>query len=143
MSATMLRTSAARTIPRSFTSLQAPSARTSALNHVLRASLKTSARPARASRILAVTAFRSTPKALIRYQHIAANYDIAKAEKAYHDKILKPIDPDHISAGSSTRHVTNEMAQPTRSADDEDVDMMAGIRSDFVGSLQGQLLGLG
>ena len=128
----MLRTSAARSIPRSFTSLQAATRRTSVLNNALRASLKTSARPAKASRVLAIAAFQPVPTSLVRHAHNAANYDIAKAEKAYHDVILKPM-PEQISTGSSTRQVGGEM-QRQAGHDEEDVDMMAGIRSDFVGS---------
>ncbi|KIX97384.1 uncharacterized protein Z520_06836 [Fonsecaea multimorphosa CBS 102226] len=128
MSTTMLRTSAVRSIPRSFTSLQATTPRTSVLNRTLKASLRTSARPMRTSRILAVTAFQPVPRALVRYAHNAHAYDTAKAEKALHDKVLQPI-PQAVSSESTSRQVAGELSRPT--ADDEDVDMMAGIRSDF------------
>ncbi|KAJ9605603.1 hypothetical protein H2200_010260 [Cladophialophora chaetospira] len=129
MSASMLRTTAARSIPRSFSSLQATTPRTNLLNNALRASLRTSARPSRTSRILAVAAFQPVPRALVRYAHNAASYDIAKAEKELGERVLKPV-PDEISLESSTRHVTSEM-QRQPSEGEEDVDMMAGIRSDF------------
>ncbi|KIW63435.1 hypothetical protein PV04_10274 [Phialophora macrospora] len=128
MSATMLRTGALRSIPRSFTSIQATTPRSSVLNNALRASLKTSARPARVSRILAVAAFQPVPKTLVRYAHNAHLYDIEKAEKSLHEKILQPI-PERVSSGSSTRQVTGEVQ--SKAADDEDVDMYASIRSDF------------
>jgi len=129
MPATMLCTSAVRSIPRAFNTFQATTARASTLNNALRASLKTSARPARSSRILAVAAFQPVPKALVRYASNAHTYDIAAGEKKYHDMILKP-QPEDISLESSTRHVAGEMQTPNRPGDD-DVDMMAGIRSDF------------
>ena len=129
----MLRTSAVRSIPRSFNSLQATTPRTNLLNNAVRASLRTSARPARASRILAVAAFQPVPRAVVRYAHNAHAYDIAKAEKELGERMLKPY-PGDISTESSTRHVAGEMQAPapSKAFDEEDVDMMGGIRSDFV-----------
>jgi hypothetical protein len=132
----MLRTSTVRSIPRSFTTLPTTTFRSSVLNNALRASLKTSARPARASRVLALATVQPVPKAVVRYAHNAANYDTAKAEKAYHDMILQPV-PSEVSEGSSTRHVAGEM-QPTKAAEEDDVDMMAGMRSDFVSPVREQ-----
>jgi hypothetical protein len=70
------------------------------------------------------------PKALVRYAHNAHAYDISKAEKSLQEKILQPI-PEQVSSDSSTRQVTGEVQ--SKAADYEEVDMMAGIRSDFVG----------
>jgi hypothetical protein len=132
----MLRTSAARSIPRSLTSFQATTQRSSALNNALRASLKTSARPARAARVLAVAAFQPGPKALVRYAHNAHTYDIAAAEKAWHSRMLTP-HPDEVSASSTTRAVAGEVQPPSKTSGDDEVDMSAGIRNDFVGSCLG------
>ena len=131
MSASILRTSTLRSIPRSFTSPQVSTRQTSILKNALRASLRTSARPARISTGLALTAFRPAPKALVRHGHIAADYDTDAAEARLKKVKLQPI-PQMVSAESSTRLVGSEMQKP---AEEEDVDMMAGIRSDFVGFL--------
>lgn len=127
MSATMMRTTAIRSIPRSLTSAQAVTPRANLVSKALRASLRTSARPARASRVLAVAAFQPGPKALVRYAHNAHLWDTAKQEKSYHSQLLQPV-PQAVSSDSTVRQVTGEV---TKEADD-DVDMMAGIRSDFV-----------
>lgn len=50
------------------------------------------------------------------------------AEAEYGKKTVQPIS-DTVSAGSSVRHVTSEVGAENEEAD---VDMMAGIRGDFV-----------
>ncbi|KAK4941376.1 hypothetical protein LTR10_018645 [Elasticomyces elasticus] len=130
MSATMFRTTAVRSIPRSFASVQAPKSRMNLYNHVLKASLRTSARPAKATRVLSLTVARPFHTSLVRYESKAgleaAQYDIKKAEKTLGEQTLKPV-PDAVSLSSSTRAAASEMT----SDHDDDVDMMAGIRSDF------------
>ena len=61
---------------------------------------------------------------MIRYQ---STIDRA-AEAEYAKQVLKPT-PEVVSTGSSVRHVTGEVG-----VDDPepDVDMMAGIKGDFV-----------
>jgi len=78
---------------------------------------------------LSLTVARAVPKSLVRYAHNAGSYDIAKAEKMLGEQILKPM-PETVSSDSSLRHVTGEVKVQD---EEHDVDMMAGIRSDFVG----------
>ncbi|KAL2433954.1 hypothetical protein ABEF95_013102 [Exophiala dermatitidis] len=131
MSATMFRTTAARSLPRSFASLQAPTPRASLYNHVLKASLRTSAKSVRPSKLLALTIARPVQKSMVRYESTAgqkaALFDIKKAEEAIRNKTLQPI-PELVSSSSSVRAIAGEAQAEEH---EQDVDMMAGIRSDF------------
>ena len=125
MSATMFRTTAVRTLPRSLK----PLPRASLCNNVLKASLRTSTRPGNASRVLALTACQPVQKSLIRYKtNLAYQYDTKKAEEELGKTILQPI-PSAVTTGSSVRPVKGEVGEH---AEEDDVDMMATIRSDFV-----------
>ncbi|KIX05184.1 uncharacterized protein Z518_06056 [Rhinocladiella mackenziei CBS 650.93] len=127
MSATMFRTTAVRSLPRSFTTFQATAPRASLYNNVLRASLRTSARPVKAAPVLALAVAKPAQRSLIRYAHNAAFFDAKKREAELLQMTLQPV-PEMVSSGSSTRLITGEHG--TKS-EEEDVDMMAGIRSDF------------
>ena len=126
----MFRTTAVRSLPRSFTTFPATAPRANLFNNALRASLKTSARPIRASRILSVAVAIPVQRSVVRYaSHNAGSYDTAKAEKTLGEQILKPV-PALVSESSTIRSIAGEV-QPNQQEDD--VEMMAGIRSDFVG----------
>jgi hypothetical protein len=75
---------------------------------------------------LALAVRKPAPTSLVRFQ---STIDKA-AEKEYRKGTLQP-EPETVSTGSSVRPVTHEIGvgQP-----EPDVDMMAGIKSDFVSS---------
>ena len=125
MSATMFRTTAARSIPRSFM----PLPRASFYNHVLKASLRTSTRPANASRVLSLTVCQPLQKSLVRYKtNMAYQYDTKKAEEELGKTLLQPV-PSAVTTASSVRPVKGEVGAHE---EEDEVDMMATIRSDFV-----------
>ena len=125
MSATMLRTTAVRSLPRPLT----PLSRATLYNNVLKASLRTSSRPVKASPLLSLALHKPMQKSLVRYQtNNAYKYDIKKAEETLGKDTLKAV-PDLVSSESSTRHITGEVGAEDP---EQDVDMMATIRSDFV-----------
>lgn len=68
---------------------------------------------------------------MVRYAHIAADYDIKKAEKALGEQKIDAT-PESVSAVSSIHSVNSELGQADH---EQDVDMMAGIRGDFVSRL--------
>ncbi|EXJ82206.1 hypothetical protein A1O3_06019 [Capronia epimyces CBS 606.96] len=126
----MFRTTAVRSLPRSFATVQAAAPRASIYNHVLKASLRTSARPVRPSKVLSLTVARSVQKSIVRYESTAgqkaAALDTKKFEADLLKETLKPV-PEVVSSSSSVRGIASEVA----AEQDQDVDMMAGIRSDF------------
>lgn len=126
----MFRTPAVRSIPRSFATLQAPAPRASLSNNVFRASLRTSARSVKASRVLSLTVARPFHTSLVKYEakgaDKAAKWNTKQFEEDLAKQTLKPM-PEAVSASSSTRAVTGE----TTSEHEDDVDMMEGIRADF------------
>ncbi|KAK5451658.1 hypothetical protein LTS15_007918 [Exophiala xenobiotica] len=126
----MFRTSAVRSIPRSFATLQAPAPRACLSNNVFRASLRTSARSVKTPKVLSLTVARPFHTSLVKYEseagQKAAKLDIKKFEEDLGKQALKPI-PEAVSASSSTRAVASE----TSSEHEDDVDMMEGIRADF------------
>lgn len=124
----MLRTTAVRSLPRSFTTFQATAPRQILFNNALKATLRTSARPVRASRVLSLAVTSPVQKSLVRYAHNAGSYDTAKAEKDLGQMLLKPV-PEVVSTESTTRAIAGEVSKEQ----EDDVDMMGGIRSDFVG----------
>lgn len=79
--------------------------------------------------MLALALRRSPVKALVRYQSSRGLFDIKAAELELQNQKLEPI-PEVVSTESSIHNVSSETATP---AQQEDVDMMGGIRSDFVG----------
>lgn len=130
----MFRTTAVRSLPRSFATGQAPNPRATLYNHVLKASLRTSARPIRPSKVLALAVAQTSQKSIVRYESNAAKiwaqYDAKKVEEESRNQTLQPV-PEIVSSSSSVRPLTGEVKEAEH---EEDVDMMAGIRSDFVRS---------
>lgn len=69
-------------------------------------------------------------KALVRYAtNNAYAYDTKKAEETLGKQIIKPVHGEGVSTESSIHPVTGEVGLKE---EEHDVDMMAGIRSDFV-----------
>ncbi|KAL6241741.1 hypothetical protein RBB50_011274 [Rhinocladiella similis] len=129
MSATMFRTTAVRSIPRSF---QAPAPRAYVYNNILRASLRTSARPAKSARVLSLTVARPFHTSLVKYEMKGADKAAAweSSAKQFEENLGKQVltpTPGAVTASSSTRAVASE----TTAEHEDDVDMMEGIRADF------------
>lgn len=78
------------------------------------------------SKPLALAVRQPIVTSLIRYQST-----INKAAEAEYSKAKLEADPDIVSSGSSVRHATYEVGAEDSEAD---VDMMAGIKADFVSS---------
>jgi hypothetical protein len=80
---------------------------------------------------LSLTVARPFHTSLVRYESkggaLAARWDEKKHTEELYKKPIEPV-PEHVSIDSSTRAVGSEVS----SAHEDDVDMMAGIRSDFV-----------
>ena len=95
--------------------------------------MRTSARSVKASRVLSLTVARPFHTSLVKYEakgaDKAAKWNTKQFEEDLAKQTLKPM-PEAVSASSSTRAVTGE----TTSEHEDDVDMMEGIRADFVGS---------
>ena len=124
----MFRTTATRSLARTVRSLQPSGVRNPTTNNALRASLKTSAKPFKASNTLALALRQPVQqKALVRYDSGVAKID-HKAEEEYQKLKLEPT-PEIVSTSSSIHPVTGEVATEDPHAD---IDMMAGIRGDFV-----------
>ena len=122
----MFRTTAARYLPRSLSSINAAPSRSALAYKTLRAPLTSLARPLKASQALSLALRKPLATALVRYQTTASiNKD---EEKALQSAKINP-DPKSVSAESSIHNVTYEEGVE---APEHDVDMMAGIRSDFV-----------
>lgn len=81
--------------------------------------------------MLALAVARPFHTSIVRYEPKAnanaGSYNIKQAEEELGKQVLKPV-PDAISTDSSVRAVAGEVS----AQHDDDVDMMAGIRSDFV-----------
>jgi hypothetical protein len=122
---TMFRPTAFRSLQRSVASCNTPMARSAWHGASFRAQLTSKAPPTSTSKRLSLAIRKPMTTSLIRHQ---STIDRA-AEAEYAKQKLTPTDPEEVTTGSSVRHVTKEVG-----ADDPepDVDMMAGIRSDFV-----------
>lgn len=127
----MLKTSF-RTVPRTSLSV---SSKASLHNNVLRASLRTSAKSLKVSRPLSLALRQPVRTALVRYQSGTAYQQPSfiktrdvEAEKKWAQIPLGPLTAE-VTTTSSVHPVSGEVG----AADPEpDIDMMAGIRSDFV-----------
>lgn len=124
----MFRTAASRSIQ----SLRAQAPRTSISSAVQRAALRTSARPLARPGALSLAVRNPLQNSLVRYETTYQKAAFAKsrdnkAEEAYGNEVLKP-NAEIVSTASSIHPVTGEVG----GAHEEDVDMTASIRSDFV-----------
>lgn len=79
---------------------------------------------------MALTTVQPMPKALVRYAtNNAWAYDTKKAEAELGKQLIRP-GHEGVSTESSIHPITGEVGVKE---EEHDVDMMAGIRSDFVG----------
>lgn len=121
----MFRTTAVRAVPKAFSSYASPVTRTALTQIAQRSAYRTAARP----NVLAVALRPTVQKSLVRHKHFV--YDAAK-NKAAEDKLmqtkLEP-HPDLVSESSSIHPAVQ--GEVGYEEPEKDVDMMAGIRSDF------------
>lgn len=127
----LFRTTAARSIPRSLSTLGTANARSVLGNNAFRASINTLARPSRASKPLALALALRQPLAtsLVRYQHNVSGITGGKEVEDAYGKELIPASPEIVSSESSIHAVNSEVGVDQN---EHDVDMAAGIKSDFV-----------
>lgn len=126
----MFRTTAARAVPKSLVSLRAPAARIPVSKFVQQAAFRTSTRSVKTSPVLALERHQPIQKSLVRYAStgkVVYTQD-AEAEKASGSKSISP-HPEYVSTQSSVHNAFTETATQEQ---EQDVDMMAGVRSDFV-----------
>jgi len=125
----LFRTTAARSIPRSLSTFGTASTRSALSNNAFRAPLNTLARPSRASRPLALALRKPLTTSLVRYRSSPAGITGGKEVEDAYAKEKVPSAVDIVSTESSIHPVTSEIG---RDNDEHDVDMMAGIKSDFL-----------
>jgi hypothetical protein len=128
----MFRTTTARSLPRSLSKISTASVRPSRPILTSRATLNTLARAARPSKSLSLALRKPIATSLIRCQTTFTRD--TKREEALLKETL-PVDAALVSTGSSVHPVTSEVGVPP---EEHDVDMMAGIRGDFVSQILAQ-----
>lgn len=124
----MFRPATARSFLSLLPSSNASVARSTIHNGLLRAKLTTSTRTqaAKYAKTFALATRKPTATALTRYLSTTPRLQDEKAEVAKRGASIMQPRPEMVSADSS-------VGQITRETDEEaDVDMMAGIRNDFV-----------
>ena len=124
------RATAVRSVPRTFTSFNSVPCRPSLRKNVFKANLSSLSKPARSPRAFALAVYQPMPKALTRYAH--TNITTVKQAREHEAVMAKqkiPAYPELVDSQSSTHHLNSELGieEP-----EPEVDMMAGIRSDFV-----------
>lgn len=122
----MFRTAASR-------SIQSLRAQASISSTVQRAALRTSAQPLARPGTLSLALRQPLQKSLVRYETTYQKANFAKsrdnkAEESYGKELLQPV-PALVSTSSSVHPVTSEVGGP---AHEEEIDMTASIRGDFV-----------
>ena len=124
------RAPAVRSVPRTLTSFNAVPYRFSIGNNVFKANLSSLSKPTRSPRAFALSVYQPTPKALTRYAHTKI---MSVKEAREHEAVLAkerlPAYPALVSTESSMHPINSEI---DTEEPEKDVDMMAGIRSDFV-----------
>ena len=120
----MFRPTALRSLPRSLLSCNVSIARPTWRSATFRAQLTSQASAGKSSKRSSLVIRKPLTTSLVRYQS-----SIDKAAEAEYRKAKLQAQPDTVSAGSSVRHVVSEISPEDP---EPDVDMMAGIRSDFV-----------
>lgn len=91
--------------------------------------MNTLARPTRASNRLSLIPRKPLATSLVRYQHNVTGITGGKTFEEAYAKEKLPETPQIVSAQSSVHAVRSEVGVDS---DEHDVDMMAGIKSDFV-----------
>ncbi len=122
----MFRPTALRSLPWSLPSCNFSVARPAWRSAILRAQMHSQISRANTSKPLSLAVRKPIMTSLVRYQST-----VDRAAEAEYSKRKLEADPDTVSSGSSVRHVTYEVGAEDSEAD---VDMMAGIKADFVSS---------
>ena len=125
----LFRTTAARSIPRSLSTITTTNSRSLLSNNALRAPLNTFARSTKAPSRLSLVPRKPLATSLVRYQHNISGITGGKSFEEAYSKEKLPVTPEIVSTQSSVKPVKSEVGVAN---EDQDVDMMAGIRSDFV-----------
>jgi hypothetical protein len=125
----LFRTTAARSIPRSLSTITTANSRSVLSNNAFKASLNTFARPCKASARLSLVSRKPLATSLIRYQHNISGITGGKSFEEAYAKEKVPATPQLVSTESS---IHNVKAETGVDSDEHDIDMMAGIKSDFV-----------
>jgi hypothetical protein len=125
----LFRTTAARSIPRSLSTITTANSRSVLGNNAFRAPLNTFARSSKAPTRLSLVPRKPLATSLIRYQHNVSGITGGKSFEDAYAKEKVPATPQLVSTESSIHNVRAETGVDT---DEHDVDMMAGIKSDFV-----------
>lgn len=124
----MFRTTATRAIPKSLSNARCQSSRTIVNRIAQQAAFRSAARPNKTSPVLALAVQQPLQKALVRYASNKVYTRDIEGEKALREQKVTAI-PDLVSTSSS---VHNTFSETGADEGEKDVDMMAGIRSDFV-----------
>lgn len=127
----MFRTTAARAVPKTLSVARSPVSRSSLVRLVHQAQFQTLSRSTKTSPILAVAVQKPFAKALIRHASTRVVGRDTEREKALQNEKVSA-HPELVSATSSVHRTFEETG--VRDAEHDDVDMMAGVKSDFVGT---------
>jgi len=128
----MFRTTAARAVPKSLTTFRTTSTRTPLTKFTQQAAFRTSTRSVKTSPILALAVQQPLRKSLVRYasgggSQIVYGQD-PEAEKNLQSQKIVAV-PEEVTTTSTVHKAFQEKGVEQ---EEQDVDMMAGIRSDFV-----------
>ncbi len=122
-----------RTLPRSVR----PMSKAAFRSNVLKASLRTSAKPLKSVGPLSLALRQPLQTALVRYQSGTAYQQKTfikgrdtKAEQGWAEETLGPLPVEVSEASTIHPAISGEVGMP---AQEEEIDMMGGIKSDFVG----------
>lgn len=129
----MFRTTAVRSLPRSLNSLNAGVVRSSLANNSFRAAFRTVARPQQTSGALALALRQPVQKSLVRYQSSSSTttkYGLNSEAEASYGAQKIGAHPEMVSASSSMHPVIK--GEIGVEEGEKEVDMTAGIKSDFV-----------
>jgi len=128
----MFRTTAARAVPKSLTTFRTTSTRTPLTKFTQQAAFRTSTRAVKTSPLLALAVQQPLRKSLVRYASGGGSQVIygqdPEAEKSLQTQKIVAV-PEEVSSTSSVHKAFQEKGVEEQ---EQDVDMMAGIRSDFV-----------
>ncbi|KAK5075820.1 hypothetical protein LTR24_009854 [Lithohypha guttulata] len=127
----MFRTRAARAVPKSLTTFRTTSTRTPLTKFTQQAAFRTSTRSVKTSPILALAVQQPLRKSLVRYasgggSQIVYGQD-PEAEKNLQSQKIVAV-PEEVTTTSTVHKAFQEKGVEQ---EEQDVDMMAGIRSDF------------
>jgi len=126
----MFRTTATRAVPSTLFALRTPAARTNIARIAQQAAFRTSTRPTKFSPVLALAVQKPIQKSLVRYASgkVVLGQDTEGEKRLQSEKVTAL--PDDVTEDSEQHNATVQSG--AKPEGNEDVDMMAGIRGDFV-----------